>query len=147
MIVIVAAMAAGAISGMWIMATASKGPLSPVLPEDGRGATVVGGLAAGGLAGILVPVILLSVVKPDSRGDRATPSQAAWRLIGVGMITAYLAVISLIVAQLGWILPMTATIAIAIPLIGLSWIPAGILTTSDRFQDSRLGRLLPKSRQ
>ncbi|MGP3922637.1 hypothetical protein [Streptomyces sp. 8N616] len=147
LLLVLAIMTAAAIGGMRVMVVGNTELLSAVLPEDGRGATVVGGLAFGALAGMLVPVILLSVVKPDAHGDRVSLQQGAWRLLGVACITIYLAAVSVLVAQLGWLLPENVTTALAVPLIGLSWLPAAVLASSDRFKASGLGRLLPKSRK
>jgi hypothetical protein len=103
------------------------GPLSSVVPDEGRRALIVGGIASGGLTGLMLPVILFGMVRGNEDTPRVGPAAAARKVLAVLVFDVLLLVVSLLVAQLGWFLPTQLTTVVAVFAVGFSWMPLAMV--------------------
>ncbi|MFF9031189.1 hypothetical protein [Streptomyces iakyrus] len=103
------------------------GPLSSVVPDEGHNALVVGGIAIGGLTGLMLPVIFFGMVRGNEDTPRVGPASAARKVLAVLVFDVLLLVVSFLVAQLGWLLPAQITTVVAVFAIGFSWMPLAMV--------------------
>ncbi|MFJ8595588.1 hypothetical protein [Streptomyces sp. NPDC093598] len=103
------------------------GPLSSVVPDDGINALVVGGIAVGGLTGLMLPVILFGMVRGNENTPRVGPAAAARKVLAVLVFDVWLLVVALLVAQLGWFLSAQLTTVVAVFAVGFSWMPLAMV--------------------
>ncbi|GGW77354.1 hypothetical protein [Streptomyces lomondensis] len=103
------------------------GPLSNMVPDDGHNALIVGGIAAGGLTGLMLPVILFGMVRGNEDTPRVGPAAAARKVLAVLVFDVLLLVVSLLAAQLGWFLPGQLTTVVAVFAVGFSWMPLAMV--------------------
>ncbi len=103
------------------------GPLSSVVPDEGHNALVVGGIAIGGLTGLMLPVIFFGMVRGNEDTHRVGPASAARKVLAVLVFDVLLLVVSFLVAQLGWLLPAQITTVVAVFAIGFSWMPLAMV--------------------
>ncbi|MGV9500778.1 hypothetical protein ACWDQ0_21090 [Streptomyces sp. NPDC003642] len=103
------------------------GPLSSVVPDEGHNALVVGGIAAGGLTGLMLPVILFGMVRGTEETPRVGPAAAARKVLAVLAFDVLLLSVSFLVAQLGWLLPTQVTTVVAVFAVGFSWMPLAMV--------------------
>ncbi|CAL9467801.1 hypothetical protein SUDANB108_02788 [Streptomyces sp. enrichment culture] len=102
------------------------GPLSSLVPGEGQHALIVGGIAAGGLTGLMLPVILFGMV----RGNEDTPLgpvAAGRKVLAVLVFDVLLLLVSFLVAQLGRLLPQQITTVVAVFAVGFSWMPLAMV--------------------
>lgn len=125
-VVVLAAMALGVYAAVALLGDAvDRAPLSDVVPEDGRIALVIGGIAVGGVTGLMVPVIVFGMVK---RGEARVGLVGALRkILAVLVFDVYLLVVALVVAQLGWVLPKQLVNVLGVFAVGFSWMPLAML--------------------
>lgn len=125
-VVVLAAMALGVYAAVALLGDAvDRAPLSDVVPEDGRIALVIRGIAVGGITGLLVPVIVFGMVK---RGEARVGLVGALRkILAVLVFDVYLLVVALVVAQLGWVLPKQLVNVLGVFAVGFSWMPLAML--------------------
>ncbi|MBR8641943.1 hypothetical protein KEF29_27950 [Streptomyces tuirus] len=102
-------------------------PLSSVVPEDGNNAVVVGGIAIGGLTGLMLPVILFGMVRGNENTPRVGPVSAARKVLAVLVFDVCLLLVALLVAQLGRFLPAQLTTVVAVFAVGFSWMPLAMV--------------------
>ncbi|MEU9222818.1 hypothetical protein AB0D40_00320 [Streptomyces massasporeus] len=105
----------------------APGPLSSVVPDEGHNALIVGGIAIGGLTGLMLPVILFGMVRGNEDTPRVGPASAARKVLAVLVFDVFLMVVSFLVAQLGWLLPAQITTVVAVFAIGFSWMPLAMV--------------------
>ena len=103
------------------------GPLSSVVPDEGHNALIVGGIAIGGLTGLMLPVIFFGMVRGNQDTPRVGPASAARKVLAVLVFDVLLMVVSFLVAQLGWLLPAQITTVVAVFAIGFSWMPLSMV--------------------
>ncbi|PTH89310.1 hypothetical protein C9J60_10985 [Streptomyces sp. A244] len=103
------------------------GPLSGVVPDEGHNALVVGGIAIGGLTGLMLPVIFFGMVRGNADTPRVGPASAARKVLAVLVFDVLLSVVSFLVSQLGWLLPAQITTVVAVFAIGFSWMPLAMV--------------------
>ncbi|MEV4785879.1 hypothetical protein AB0K53_10555 [Streptomyces tuirus] len=104
-----------------------SGPLSSAVPEEGHNALVVGGIAIGGLTGLMLPLIFFGMVRGNEHTPRVGPVSAARKVLAVLVFDVVLTVVSFVVAQLGWLLPAQITTVVAVFVIGFSWMPLAMV--------------------
>ncbi|WP_191971448.1 hypothetical protein [Streptomyces luteolifulvus] len=114
--------------------------LSAVIPEDGRGSLVIGGIGLGALTGILLPLILLGLFRGTSKTTRLRPPEAWLKLLGLLVFDVYLLVVAVVVSQLGWALPEGLTRLISVFAIGFSWIPLAVIPWEKFWLTSNIGK-------
>ncbi|MFF7312890.1 hypothetical protein [Streptomyces sp. NPDC008137] len=102
-------------------------PLSAMVPDDGNNALIVGGIAVGGLTGLMLPVILFGMVRGNEETPRVTPAAAARKSLAILVFDVLLLVVSVLVAQLGWFLPTQLTTVVAVFAVGFSWMPLAMV--------------------
>ncbi|MDK1347050.1 hypothetical protein QNO09_27860 [Streptomyces sp. 378] len=102
-------------------------PLSGMVPDDGNNALVVGGIAVGGLTGLMLPVILFGMVRGNEDTPRVGPGAAARKVLAVLAFDVWLLVVALLVAQLGWFLPTQVITVVAVFTVGFSWMPLAMV--------------------
>ncbi|MGW7240393.1 hypothetical protein [Streptomyces sp. NPDC054804] len=152
-VVVLAAMALGAFAGVAFMdELADVSPLSTVVPEQGHSALAVGGIATGGVIGLTLPVILFGMVRGSEQEPRVSPGSALLKVLALLVFDVYLLVVSIIVSQVGWLLPKGVTTLVSVFAIGFSWMPLAMVpweklglggVVGDRFASRRP----PNSRQ
>ncbi|MDT0392373.1 hypothetical protein [Streptomyces dubilierae] len=103
------------------------GPLSSVVPDEGHNALVVGGIAVGGLTGLMLPVILFGMMRGNGETPRVGPAAAGRKVLAVLAFDVLLLVVSFLVAQLGWLLPARVTTVVAVFAVGFSWMPLAMV--------------------
>ncbi|MEU6079259.1 hypothetical protein [Streptomyces sp. NPDC047108] len=146
-VVILALITVSAIGALAVMGKLThESPLSSVVPEDGRMATAIGALAMGGVVGLFVPLTLIKAVKGSATEERTSPSAAAVQILGFLGFAVYVGLVSLIVAQLGRLLPAPLTGTVAVFAVGFSWIPLALVPW-DRIGLGGLRGALPRSRK
>ncbi|MER5468949.1 hypothetical protein [Streptomyces sp. NPDC002685] len=101
--------------------------LSPAVPEDGRSALVIGGIGMGGLTGLFLPLILLGLVRGTEEKPRLRTAEALRKVLAVLVFDVYLLAVSVVVAQLGWVLPEGLTVLLSVFVIGFSWMPLALI--------------------
>ncbi|MER5222138.1 hypothetical protein [Streptomyces flaveus] len=119
--------------------------LSSAVPDDGRVAVITGGVGMGSLMGLMLPLLLLAAVRGTKEKPRLGPGEALLKALGVVVIGVYLAVVSLLPAQLGWILPERVVSLLSVPFVGFSWVPL-VLIPWGRFGLGGTARLRVGSR-
>ncbi|MGW3286042.1 hypothetical protein ACWDR3_15540 [Streptomyces sp. NPDC001002] len=128
LIVVLTAMVLGAFAAVALLSKAADAaPLSTVIPDDGRAALVVGGIASGGITGLVLPVILLTLVRGTEDSPRIGPGTALLKVLAVLAFDVYVLVLAVILAQLGRVLPETVTATVAVFAIGFSWMPLAMI--------------------
>ncbi|MFJ4789017.1 hypothetical protein [Streptomyces sp. NPDC088794] len=110
-----------------VLAAADAAPLSSIVPDDGRNALVVGGIAAGALTGFVLPVVVFGMAKGNEETPRVGAGAAGRKLLALLAFDVYGLVLAVIVAQLGWVLPKTVTTTVAVFAIGFSWMPLAMI--------------------
>ncbi|MFE8965001.1 hypothetical protein [Streptomyces iakyrus] len=128
--------------------TVDPGPLSGVVPDDGHRALVVGGIAIGGLTGLMVPVILFGMVRgKEANGGppRVGPAAAARKVLTVLVFDVWLLAVAFLVAQLGWILPARLTTVVAVFAVGFGWVPPALVPWERFGLGDGFGKLRPSA--
>ncbi|MFE9025786.1 hypothetical protein ACFYOA_05895 [Streptomyces iakyrus] len=128
--------------------TVDPGPLSGVVPDDGHHALVVGGIAIGGLTGLMVPVILFGMVRgKEANGGtpRVGPAAAARKVLAVLVFDVWLLAVAFLVAQLGWILPAQLTTVVAVFAVGFGWVPPALVPWERFGPGDGFGKLRPSA--
>ncbi|MEV6196083.1 hypothetical protein AB0M19_27210 [Streptomyces sp. NPDC051920] len=125
---VLATMTLGAFAGVSLATgLADNSGLSDLVPADGRNSLVIGGIGAGGLTGLLVPLIIAGLVKGTEDKPRLRPTEALADLLALLVFDVYLLVVSVIVAQFGRILPEGLTVLLSVFAIGFSWMPLALI--------------------
>ncbi len=146
LLLVLATMTLGAYAGVALaFGLADDSFLSSAVPDDGRVAVVVGGIGAGGLAGLMVPLLLFAAVRGTEEKPRIGPGEALLKVLGTLVVGVYLLVVSVIAAQLGWILPKGLTTLVSVFAVGFSWMPLALVPW-ERFGLGGVGGLLPAAR-
>jgi hypothetical protein len=101
--------------------------LAAAVPEDGFGAFTVGGLTAGGLVGLMLPLIVLGSLLGNPSTPRLGVGEAVGKVLILGGVSAYLLLVALIAAQLGRLLPAELTTLVGVFVVGFSWVPLVVL--------------------
>lgn len=131
MLLVLATAVLGAFAAVALLGrTVDPGPLSGVVPDDGHNALVVGGIAVGGLTGLMLPVILFGMVRgTEANGGtpRVGPAAAARKVLAVLVFDVWLLIVALLVAQLGWFLPARLTTVVAVFAVGFGWMPLAMV--------------------
>jgi hypothetical protein len=128
MLLVLATATLGAFAAVALLGRAvDSGPLSGVVPGEGHNALVVGGIAAGGLTGLMLPVILFGMVRGNEHTPRVGPAAAARKVLAVLVFDVLLLIVSFLVAQLGWFLPAQLTAVVAVFAVGFSWMPLAMV--------------------
>ena len=128
MLLVLATATLGAFAAVALLGRAvDAAPLSSLVPDDGHNAMVVGGIAVGGLTGLMLPVILLGMLRGNEDTPRVGPGAAARKVLAVLVFDVWLLVVALLVAQLGWLLPVQATTVVAVFAVGFSWMPLAMV--------------------
>ncbi|MFD6285083.1 hypothetical protein [Streptomyces sp. NPDC060205] len=118
--------------------------LSSAVPDDGRNALVVGGIGAGGLAGLLVPLTVFAAIRGTDEKPRIGTGEALLKVLGTLLLGVYLLLVSVVVAQLGRLLPEGATTLVSVFVVGFSWMPLALVPW-ERFGLGGVQRLLGPS--
>ena len=119
--------------------------LSPAVPDDGRNAVGIGGIGMGGLLGLMLPLLLLAAVRGTEGKPRLGPGEALLKALVIVAFSVYLVVVSLLAAQLGWILPEGITTLLSFFVVGFSWAPVALIPW-ERFGLGGMGGLRPNPR-
>ncbi|WP_413757649.1 hypothetical protein [Streptomyces sp. MMBL 11-3] len=128
LLLVLATMTLGAYAGVALAdGLADDSFLSSAVPDDGRNALVVGGIGAGGLAGLLVPLILFSAVRGGDGKPRTGPGEALLKIFGTLAVGVYLLCVSVVTAQLGRFLSEGATTLVSVFVVGFSWMPLALV--------------------
>ncbi|WP_192583248.1 hypothetical protein [Streptomyces albicerus] len=145
LLLVLATMTLGGYGGVALaLGLADDSFLSSAIPGDGRNAAVVGGIGAGGLAGLVVPLILFAAVRGTEENPRIGAGEALLKVLGAVAVGAYLFLVSLVAAQLGWVLPKGPTTLVSVFAVGFSWMPLALVPW-ERFGLGGVGGLLPTS--
>jgi len=110
-----------------LLAAADAAPLSSIVPDDGRNALVVGGIAAGGVTGLVLPLVLFGMAKGNEGTPRVGAGAAGRNLLALPAFDVYVLVLAVVVAQLGWVLPKAVTTTVAVFAVGFSWMPLAMI--------------------
>ncbi|MFC8661608.1 hypothetical protein [Streptomyces sp. NPDC057199] len=113
--------------------------LSSAVPDDGRNAVGIGGIGMGGLLGLMLPLLLLAAVRGTEEKPRLRPGEALLKGLAIVVFSVYLVVVSLLAAQLGWILPEEITTLLSFFVVGFSWAPVALIPW-ERFGLGNLAR-------
>ncbi|MFD0307575.1 hypothetical protein [Streptomyces sp. NPDC127119] len=128
LLLVLATMTLGGYAGVAVATgLADDSFLSSAVPEDGRNVLVVGGIGAGGLAGLLVPLTLFAAVRGTDEKPRIGPGEALLKVLGTLVVGVYLLLVSFVVAQLGRFLPEGATTLVSVFVVGFSWMPLALV--------------------
>ncbi|MDQ1019166.1 hypothetical protein [Streptomyces afghaniensis] len=131
MLLVLATATLGAFAAVALLGDAvDAAPLSGMVPDDGNNALVVGGIASGGLTGLMLPVILFGMVRGTEENGgtpRVGPGAAARKVLAVLVFDVWLLVVALLVSQLGWFLPAQLTTVVAVFAVGFSWMPLAMV--------------------
>ncbi|MFF4114709.1 hypothetical protein [Streptomyces sp. NPDC001714] len=106
---------------------AGLSPLSVLVPDHGHTSLVVGGIAAGGVIGLVLPTILFGMVRDRGQEPPVGPASALLKVLALLVFGIYLLVGSIVVSQVGWILPQGVTTLVAVFAIGFSWMPLAMV--------------------
>ncbi|MEU0643175.1 hypothetical protein [Streptomyces umbrinus] len=146
LLLVLATMTLGAFAGVALtIGLADDSFLSPAVPDDGRNAVGIGGIGMGGLLGLMLPLLLLAAVRGTEEKPRLGPGEALLKALVLVLFSVYLVVVSLLAAQLGWILPEGITTLLSFFIVGFSWAPVA-LTPWERFGLEGMAGLRPKAR-
>jgi hypothetical protein len=128
MLLVLAAATLGAFAAVALLGGAvDAAPLSGMVPDAGNNALVVGGIAVGGLTGLMLPVILFGMVRGNEDTPRVGPGAAVRKVLALLVFDVWLLVVALLVAQLGWFLPAQITTVVAVFAVGFSWMPLAMV--------------------
>jgi hypothetical protein len=128
MLLVLAAATLGAFAAVALLGRAvDAAPLSGMVPDAGNNALVVGGIAVGGLTGLMLPVILFGMVRGNEDTPRVGPGAAVRKVLALLVFDVWLLVVALLVAQLGWFLPAQITTVVAVFAVGFSWMPLAMV--------------------
>ncbi|WP_326729874.1 hypothetical protein [Streptomyces phaeochromogenes] len=145
LLLVLATMTLGAFAGVALtIGLADDSFLSPAVPDDGRNAVGIGGIGMGGLLGLMLPLLLLAAVRGTEEKPRLGPGEALLKALAIVAFSVYLVVVSLLAAQLGWILPKGPTTLVSFFVVGFSWMPLALVPW-ERFGLGGVGGLLPSS--
>ncbi|WP_419666546.1 hypothetical protein [Streptomyces sp. 2-1] len=146
LLLVLATMTLGAFAGVALtIGLADDSFLSPVVPDDGRNAVGIGGIGMGGLLGLMLPLLLLAAVRGTEEKPRLGPGEALLKALVLVLFSVYLVVVSLLAAQLGWILPEGITTLLSFFIVGFSWAPVALIRW-ERFGLEGMAGLRPKAR-
>ncbi|WP_405544857.1 hypothetical protein [Streptomyces phaeochromogenes] len=127
LLIVLATMTLGAFAGVALtIGLADDSFLSPAVPDDGRNAVGIGGIGMGGLLGLMLPLLLLAAVRGTEEKPRLGPGEALLKALALVLFSVYLVVVSLLAAQLGWILPEGITTLLSFFVVGFSWAPVAL---------------------
>ncbi len=110
-----------------LLELADRAFLSSVVPDDGRGAVVIGGIAFGAVTGGFVPALLIGMVHGTETKPRVRPGKAARNVAALLAFDVYVVVLAVLVSQLGRLLPEQLTTLVGVFAIGFSWMPLALL--------------------
>jgi hypothetical protein len=128
MLLVLATATLGAFAAVALLGRAvDAAPLSGMVPDAGNNALVVGGIAVGGLTGLMLPVILFGMVRGNEDTPRVGPGAAVRKVLALLVFDVWLLVVALLVAQLGWFLPAQITTVVAVFAVGFSWMPLAMV--------------------
>ncbi|MFF6913254.1 hypothetical protein [Streptomyces sp. NPDC012466] len=128
MLLVLATATLGAFAAVALLGGAvDAAPLSGMVPDAGNNALVVGGIAVGGLTGLMLPVILFGMVRGNEDTPRVGPGAAVRKVLALLVFDVWLLVVALLVAQLGWFLPAQITTVVAVFAVGFSWMPLAVV--------------------
>ncbi|MFJ6730263.1 hypothetical protein ACIQPQ_35730 [Streptomyces sp. NPDC091281] len=122
-----------------LLGLADLAPLSSLAPDDGRGALVVGGVGAGGLTGLALPLLVLASARGTTDRPRTPWPRAGFRALGLLAADVWLVLVALAVTQLGWLLPQQLTTTVAVFAVGFSWTPLAVAPWEGTALGRRLG--------
>jgi hypothetical protein len=127
LVLVFAAMILGGFAGVaLLLSLADSWLLSSVVPDDGRSAVVVGGIAFGAVTGAFVPALLIGMTHGTEEKPRVRPDAAARNLLAVLVFDVFVVLAAFVLSQLGCILPERAVSLVSVLAIGLSWIPLAL---------------------
>ncbi|MGW1625955.1 hypothetical protein [Streptomyces sp. NPDC002172] len=106
---------------------ANISPISAMVPDHGDTALVVGGIAVGGVIGLALPTILFGMVRGGEQEPPVGPRSALLKVLALLVFGVYLLVGSIVVSQVGWLLPQGITTLVAVFAIGFSWMPLAMV--------------------
>ncbi|WAZ22092.1 hypothetical protein STRCI_003312 [Streptomyces cinnabarinus] len=118
-------------------------PLSLLTPDEGETAVVVGCIGLGGIIGLMVPVVLFGMVKGSADTPRVGPGEALRKLLAVLGFGVFLALVGVVAAQVGWVLPKDITAVVAVFAVGFAWVPLAIVP----WEKLGLAGVFPRSRK
>ncbi|MEV2197923.1 hypothetical protein AB0I02_44150 [Streptomyces phaeochromogenes] len=145
LLLVLATMTLGAFAGVALtLGLADDSFLSSAVPDDGRNAVGLGGIGMGGLLGLMLPLLLFAAVRGTEEKPRLGPGEALLKALALVVFSIYLVVVSLLAAQLGWILPKGPTTLVSFFIVGFSWMPLALVPW-ERFGLGGVGGLLPSS--
>ncbi|MER5910746.1 hypothetical protein ABT124_09640 [Streptomyces sp. NPDC001982] len=122
------AMILGGFAGVaLLLGLADTSFLTPMVPDDGRNAVVVGGIALGCITGGFVPTLLMGMAHGSEDKPRIRPGTAGKNLLAVLVFDVYVVILAFILAQLGWILPERPVTLVSVLCIGFSWAPLALM--------------------
>ncbi|MFD3928394.1 hypothetical protein [Streptomyces sp. NPDC058614] len=128
LILVLATMILGAFAGVRLtLKLADESFLSPAIPEDGRIALVIGGIGFGAMVGGFLPLTILGLMGGTDEKPRLRFIEASRKMLGVLVFGTYLMVVSIIAAQVGWILPAGLTTLLSVFAVGFGWVPLALL--------------------
>jgi len=141
LLLLLATMTLGAFGGVALtLGLADDSFLSSAVPDDGRIAVGIGGMGMGGLLGLMLPLILFAAVRGTEEKPRLGPAEALLKALAIVAFSVYMVVVSLLAAQLGWILPEELTTLLSFFAVGFSWAPVALFPW-ERFGLGTMGRL------
>jgi hypothetical protein len=127
LVLVLAAMIVGGFVGVaLLLALADSSFLSSAIPDDGRNAVVVGGIAFGCVTGAFVPMLLIGMVHGTAEKPRLRPGAAVRNAFAVLIFDVYVVLVGLVLSQLGWVFPERIITVASVLVIGLSWIPLAL---------------------
>lgn len=140
LLLVLATMTLGAFGGVALtIGLADDSFLSSAVPDDGRNAVGLGGIGLGGLLGLMLPLLLLAAVRGTEDKPRLRPGEALLKGLAIVVFSVYVVVVSLLAAQLGWILPEGLTTLLSFFVVGFSWVPVALIPW-ERFGLGNLAR-------
>jgi hypothetical protein len=110
-----------------LMKAADGSSLSGLVPEDGRIALAIGGIAIGGVTGLMLPLAVLAMVTGNEEQPRVGPVATVRRILAVLVVDLYLLLVALLVAQFGRLLPQGIVNVVGVFAVGFSWMPLAML--------------------
>lgn len=128
LILVLATTILGAFAGVYLtLKLADESFLSPAIPENGRIALVIGGIGFGAMVGGFLPLTILGLFGGTDEKPRLRPIEASRKMLGVLLFGIYLVVVSILAAQLGWILPEGLVALAGVFAVGFGWVPLALL--------------------
>ncbi|MFE3162859.1 hypothetical protein [Streptomyces sp. NPDC059224] len=127
-VVVLATMTLGAFAGVAFMdGLTDTSPFTSVVPDHGHTALVVGGIGAGGVIGLTLPMILFGMVRGSDQDPPVGPGSALLKVLALLVFGVYLLIVSVIASQVGWLLPQGVTTLVAVFALGFSWMPLAMV--------------------